>query len=108
MNEDKITITISRLAGQIFMDVYNAWLPICKRNIDDLKLRLNRLTTSDIPDMKEASEIADALLFLQKQYEGAREAADRLRENDIYPEDVRRAIFDEFMNKNPDKVSKPN
>src|SRR4030042_1478934 len=95
MSEDKITITISRSAGQIFMDVYNTWLPICKKNIDNLKIRLNRLTTSDIPDMKEANEIADALLFLQKQYEGASEAADRLRENDIYPEDVRRAIFEE-------------
>ena len=109
MNEkDKITITISRSAGQIFMDVYSTWLPIAKRNIDNLKLRLHELTISDHPSASEADEIADAILFISRQFEGAREAADQLRAQDIYPEEVRRAVFDELMNKNPDKVSKPN
>lgn len=97
MAEDLITLTLSRKAAQIFMEVYYVYSKVAEKKLKVLKLQLHEVTTSDFPSATKADELADLILDVSNHLDLSRGIADQLRKNDVYPSEIWRQFFKQLI-----------
>ncbi len=90
----------------MFMNFYYSYSKIARKSIDALKIKLDEITTSDNPNQRICNEIADSILYLSAQIDAAYEIAQKLRENGIFPDQIKKMFFDQLSDKNHDNLAK--